>query len=105
MGFKKGEEWNGNSKGRTKGSQNKTTKEVKEILNRVVSNQLDDLEKDIKKLKKIDPVAAMKMSIKLLDYVIPKMNKLELTGELRHKIDKIKIEIKNGNTDTNDKDV
>lgn len=105
MPFKTGDDPNRNMNGRGKGNQNKTTKEIKEVLNRVISNQLDSLEKDINKLKKTDPEAAMKLSIRLLEYVIPKMNKMELSGEITTKIEKIKIEVKNGTKDNNNKNL
>lgn len=102
MGFKKGDP-NINRKGRT--GPNKTTTEIKEIINQVISNQLESLEKDINKLKKTDPEAAIKLSIKLLEYVLPKMSKMELSGEIVAKIEKIKVEIKNGPTNNNNKDM
>lgn len=90
MGFKKGDP-NINRKGRT--GPNKSTEEVKLIINQIVSKQLDSLEKDLTKLRKTDPEAAIKLSIKLLEYVIPKMTKMELSGEVTNKIESIKIEI------------
>lgn len=103
-GFRGGDE-NINRAGRKKGSLNKTTTEIKQVLNQVISNQLDTLEKDINKLKKTDPEAALKLSIKLIEYIIPKMNKMELSGEITTKIERIQIEIKNGTKNNNNKDL
>lgn len=103
-GFRGGDE-NINRAGRKKGTPNKTTTEIKQVLNQVISNQLDTLEKDINKLKKTDPEAALKLSIKLIEYIIPKMNKMELSGELTTKIERIQIEIKNGTKNNNNKDL
>ena len=47
-------------------------------------------------MMKEDPVEAMKITGRLIDYVLPKQTKIDLEGELKHKIEKITIEIKNG---------
>lgn len=90
MGFKKGDP-NINRSGR-KGP-NKSTEEVKLIINQIVSKQLDSLERDLNKLRKTDPEAAIKLSIKLLEYVLPKLQNNQISGEVTNKIESIKIEI------------
>ena len=92
MGFKKGV--SGNPNGRKKGTPNKTTAEIKEIITRIVGNQLEHIEKDLEKIRKSDPAEAMRLSSKFIDYVLPKQTKLELEGELNHKIEKVVIQIK-----------
>ena len=95
MAFKKGE--SGNPNGRKKGTPNKTTAEIKEIITRIVGNQLEHIEKDLDKIRKTDPAEAMRLSSKFIDYVIPKQTKIDLEGELTHKVEKVIIEIKRGN--------
>ena len=97
MAFKKGEDKNRNTGGRPKGKPNKTTAEIKEIITRIVGNQLEHIEKDLEKIRKDDPAEAMRLSSKFIDYVIPKQTKIDLEGELRHKVDKLVIEIKTNN--------
>jgi hypothetical protein len=92
MAFKKGE--SGNPNGRKKGTPNKTTAEIKEIITRIVGNQLEHIEKDLDRIRKTDPAEAMRLSSKFIDYVIPKQTTMELQGELNHKVEKVIIEIK-----------
>ena len=87
------------SKGRPKGVPNKTTKELKETINKIVSISLDNYLEDIDKIRAKDPKAAIELSKGLIDYVMPKMSKMELSGDINHKIDKVVIEIKKGTTD------
>jgi hypothetical protein len=94
MAFKKGE--SGNPNGRKKGTPNKTTAEIKEIITRIVGNQLEHIEKDLDRIRKTDPAEAMRLSSKFIDYVIPKQTRMELQGELNHKVEKVIIEIKKG---------
>ena len=95
MAFKKG--ISGNPNGRKKGTPNKTTAEIKEIITRIVGNQLEHIEKDLDKIRKTDPAEAMRLSSKFIDYVIPKQTKIDLEGDLTHKVEKVIIEIKRGN--------
>jgi hypothetical protein len=95
MGFVKGQ--SGNPKGRVKGTPNKTTAEIKEIITRIVGNQLEHIEKDLDKIRKSDPAEAMRLSQKFIEYVLPKQSKIDLEGELTHKVEKVVIEIKNNN--------
>ena len=100
-GFKKGV--SGNPNGRKKGVPNKTTTELKETINKIVSITLDNYLEDIAKIRKEDPKKAMELSKGLIDYIMPKMTKVDISGELKHKVEKITIEIKNGNgTEDND---
>jgi hypothetical protein len=91
------EQGNKIGRGRPKGKPNKTTAEIKEIITRIVGNQLERLEADLDKLRKTNPEEAMKIANKLIDYVVPKQTKIDLEGEINHKIDKLVIEIKTNN--------
>jgi hypothetical protein len=92
MAFKKGE--SGNPNGRKKGVPNKSTAEIKEIITRIVGNQLEHIEKDLDRIRKTDPAEAMRLSSKFIDYVLPKQTKMEIEGELTHKVEKVIIEIR-----------
>jgi hypothetical protein len=95
MAFKKGE--SGNPKGRTKGAPNKSTAEIKEIITRVVGNQLELLESDLTKIRKQSPARAAEIYMKMVDYVLPKQTKIDIEGEINHRVEKVVIEIKKTN--------
>lgn len=79
--------------GRQKGVQNKTTTELKAIITQIVGNQLDRLEGDLDKIRRQNPAKAVEIAAKLIDYVLPKQTKMEIEGELKHKVDKIVVNI------------
>jgi hypothetical protein len=83
--------------GRTKGTLNKTTAQIKEMITSLVGTQMAKWPAVIDKMMKEDPAEAMKITGRLIDYVLPKQSKIDIEGELRHKVEKITIEIKNGN--------
>lgn len=88
--------------GRVKGTPNKTTAQIKEMIVSLVGSQMERWPVELEKMMKKDPAEAMKITGRLIDYVLPKQTKMELEGELKHKIDKIVIEVKNGTTNTNE---
>ena len=61
--------------GRQSGTQNKTTKEIKEMFILLVNNNLETLQKDIESLKPIDRV---KTIIELSKLILP-INRIEET--------------------------
>lgn len=94
MAFQKGNTKKG---GRQKGTPNKTTAQIKDMITELVGNQMEKWPVVINKMMKDDPVEAMKITGRLIDYVLPKQTKIDLEGELKHKVEKIVIEIKRGN--------
>ena len=107
MGFKKGNDPNRNMNGRGKGVGNRTTEQAKQVLLDIVNNNLDSLQKDMNKLRKEDLEAYLKLQVRMLEYIIPKLasTQTQLSGEITTKIEKIKIEIKNGTSTDNDKNM
>jgi hypothetical protein len=61
--------------GRTAGSVNKTTAEIRECYQNLVSNNLEHLDND---LKSLEPLQRLKMIIELSKFVVPILKATEL---------------------------
>lgn len=61
--------------GRTKGTPNKTTAETKEMLQKVISKEIDNLGEMLEQLEPLERVNAI---AKLLPYIVPKQSELSL---------------------------
>ena len=94
MPFKKGKDWKGNKFGRPKGSQNRSSEMMKLNIARALNGTLDYLKEDLEKIREKDPVEAIKLATKLLDYTIPKLKAVDMKSEITHKIEEISINIK-----------
>lgn len=74
--------------GRTKGTENKTTQETKELLQKVVGKELDKLGV---LLAKMEPLERVNSLAKLLPYILPKQSEItvgpkdEMTPEQKAK--------------------
>jgi len=75
--FKKG------NPGRPKGSPNRSTEMMKRNISRAVNNQLDELKNDLDEIRKKDPVLAIKLITKLMEYVMPKMRAVDMEGSMK----------------------
>jgi hypothetical protein len=65
-----------NVNGRPKGAVNKTTAETKELIQKIVSNELDSIT-DL--LEKLEPKERIDAVIKLLPYIVPKQSEVSIT--------------------------
>ena len=83
------------AKGRPKGSLNRTTEQMRLTINRAVNNTLNTIQSDLEELKKTDPVKALELSMKLMEYAMPKMRSIDLKGsiEVDAKIQQISVNI------------
>jgi len=90
--------------GRQKGTPNKTTAQIKDMITALVGTQMEKWPVVIDKMMKEDPAEAMKITGRLIDYVLPKQTKIDLEGELKHKVEKIVIEVKEGTNGTTNRD-
>jgi hypothetical protein len=104
--YNKGE--SGNTRGRPKGTPNKTTDEAKHIINRIVDKSLSWAEEDILTIRKKDPIRAFELAMKLMEYAYPKLKSIDVKGtmDVNTKIEKIVVEIKtnqNGKVENNTK--
>jgi len=100
MPFTKG---NKLSKGRPKGAINRSTEMAKLTLARIADEGLDNLKKDLQEIRKTDPVRAAELYLKILEYIIPKQQRVEVKGEIEQKIQQITVNInKNSDSEHND---
>ena len=63
--------------GRTAGAVNKNTAEIRENFQNLVSNNLEQLNED---LKKLEPLQRLKIIIEMAKFVVPTLKATELTG-------------------------
>lgn len=75
MAFKKGQ--SGNPLGRPKGSGNSNARVIREKFNEVVENQLQNIDGWLAEIAKDDPKAALDMIVKLAEYCLPKLSRVQ----------------------------
>jgi hypothetical protein len=100
--FEKG---NKMGKGRPKGSLNRSTEQAKLTLSRLANKGLDNISEDIEQIRKTNPVKAAELYIKILEYVVPKLKAVDMKveGDIKQRIEKITIEIKQAKDGENNK--
>lgn len=76
MGLRKG--MTNNPKGRPKGSQNKSTKDIRELFNTLLESNLTQIQKDITELSPKDRINVM---LKISEFVIPKLRSVEMDSK------------------------
>ena len=83
------------AKGRPPGALNRTTEQMRLTINRAVNNTLNTIQSDLEELKKTDPIKALELSMKLMEYAMPKMRSIDLRGsiEVDARIQQISINI------------
>jgi hypothetical protein len=87
-------------KGRPKGSINRSTEMMKVSIARATNRVLDDLPTIMEDLMKKDPKAAVDLAIKLLEFHIPKLSRMEMKAEIEQRVQQISINInKSGSGD------
>ena len=102
MAFEKG---NKLGTGRPRGALNRSTEQAKLAVARLANQGLDALREDLEKIRKEDPLEAAKIYLKLLEYIVPKKQAIELSGEINQKIQQISVNIQNGTADKHIKDI
>jgi hypothetical protein len=89
MAFEKGNRLGG----RKPGSLNRSTEQMKLSIARATNRVLDDMPMILDKLIKEDPKAAVDLAIKLMEFHIPKMSRVEMRAEIEQKIQQVSINI------------
>jgi hypothetical protein len=100
MPFQKG---NKLSKGRPKGAVNRSTEQAKLSIARIANYGLDNFKEDLDKIREKDPIEAAKLSMRLLEYIVPKQKSVEMRAEIDQRIQQITVNInRSGSEQHND---
>jgi hypothetical protein len=81
------------SKGRPKGAVNRSSEMMKVSIARATNRVLDDLPKIMEELVKKDPKGAVDLAIKLLEFHLPKMSRVEMRAEIEQRIHQIQVNV------------
>ncbi|MFW6275486.1 MAG: DUF5681 domain-containing protein [bacterium] len=82
MPFKKGQ--SGNLAGRPKGKPNKQTQETRELITSIIEEHFSS-EKLQDDLEKLEPRDRLNFLSKLLEFIVPKLTRGELSAEVENK--------------------
>jgi len=99
MGFEVGNRLGG----RKPGSLNRSTEQMKLSIARATNRVLDDMPIILDRLIKEDPKAAVDLAIKLMEFHIPKMSRVEMRAEIEQKIQQISVNITRNEQNIKDK--
>jgi len=92
------------AKGRPVGALNRSTEQMKLNIARATNRVLDELPTIMGRLIKEDPRSAVDLSIKLLEFNLPKLSRTEMRAEIEQKIHQISIQVNANTTKHRDND-
>jgi hypothetical protein len=87
------------SRGRPKGAVNRSTEMMKVSIARATNRVLDELPKILDEMIKKDPKGAVDIALKMLEFHMPKMSRVEMKGEIEQRIHQISVNITQKNID------
>jgi hypothetical protein len=79
--------------GRPVGKLNRSTEQAKLSIARIANYGIENFKEDLDKIREDSPLEAAKLSIRLLEYIIPKQRAVELKAEIDQRIHQITINI------------
>ena len=84
--------------GRKPGALNRSTEEMKLTIARAVNNTLSTIQQDLIEIKKRNPEKAMELAMRLMEYTMPKMRSMDVSGtmDINAKIHSISVNIIKG---------
>lgn len=91
--------------GRPKGALNRSTEMMKLSVARATNKVLDNLPQLLSDLMKDDPAKAIDLSIRLLEFNLPKLSRTEMRAEIEQKIQQINLNILDGTEHQHIKDL
>ena len=87
------------SKGRPKGAINRSTEMMKLSIARATNRVLDELPKIMEEMVKKDLKGAVDLALKMLEFHMPKMSRVEMKAEVEQRIQQITVNIAQKNID------
>ena len=90
MPFEKGHKL---ATGRPKNSINRSTEQAKLSIARIANYGLENFKEDLDKIRAENPIEAAKLSIRLLEFIVPKKSAVEMRAEIDQRIHSISINI------------
>jgi hypothetical protein len=87
------------SKGRPKGAVNRSTEMMKLSIARATNRVLDQLPTIMEEMVKKDPKSAVDLALKMLEFHMPKMSRIEMKAEVEQRIQQISVNIAQKNID------
>jgi hypothetical protein len=90
MAFQKGNQL---GKGRPKGAVNRSTEMMKLSVARATNKVLDNLPKLMEDMMNKDPKGAVDMALKMLEFHLPKLSRVEMKAEVEARIQSINVNI------------
>ncbi len=91
--------------GRPVGALNRSTEMMKLSVARATNKVLDNLPQLLSDLMQEDPAKAIDLSIKLLEFNLPKLSRTEMRAEIEQKIQQISVNIQDASQHKYDKDL
>ena len=82
-----------NKAGRPVGAINRSTEQMKLTLARAVNNTLNTLSEDLERIRQENPDRAVELSLKLMEFVVPKLSRTEMKAEIDQRIQQISINV------------
>ncbi len=87
------------SKGRPPGAINRSTEMMKLSIARATNRVLDQLPKIMEEMVKKDPKGAVDLALKMLEFHMPKMSRIEMKAEVEQRIQQISVNIQQKSID------
>ena len=81
------------AKGRPPGALNRSTEQMKLTLARAANNTLNNIAEDLEKIRKKDPEREIELSLKMMEYVLPKLARTEVRAEIETRVHAINVNI------------